>query len=304
MGFFRKTADDYIDQALVLYRKGSQNKLALYRDVMDLLDKAQQLKPDNFEILFLKGWLNVHFEYFRSAIRELTKALNLQPNNTDALYSRANAYVKLNQHKNALEDYNKAIELKPDFQEAIHDRQLLLDLMRVRHFESNSENSKQTPPEHLLAAQMYSVARRGIEQLKSLRQLTRNGEFEVLLFNSVLLLEYYYNKYPDRYAPVADQYWETIYVHGEESGLPFDYMGLREFVNRRITFYSDQLEAFRDSIVNGPGPLIPAKMYNVFYENPLSEIPVNSNDVLQFVPFQIGLTQMTKSVMSGTKSIS
>lgn len=167
---------------------------------------------------------------------------------------------------------------------------------------SNSERGKQYPPEHIIASKMYLVARGGMEQLKSFRHLTRKGEFEVLLFNSVLALEYYYNRYPDKYAPMADQYWATIYVHGEETGLPFDHMGLREFVNRRITFYSDQLEAFRSSDPNGP--TIPAKMYNVFYENPLTETPVNSADFPQLMQFQVGLNQMTKWVMSRIKNTS
>lgn len=158
---------------------------------------------------------------------------------------------------------------------------------------------KKSSPVELLASRLYMVAKGGIVEIKSFKDLTDGGKFEVILFNSVMILEYFYNRFPDDYPALADCYWKKVQSQGMSYKLTFRGMTLEEFIDNRVAFYSDQLEAFRQS--DEDGPMIPSKLYNAFYENPLAETPIHSRNFPQLMRFTVGLNQMTRWVMDGIK---
>lgn len=130
MGFFSiKTADDYIKKAMNRMANPHRSSLRNYQIVSDLLDKANQLDPNNFQIYFLKGWLNNHHKYYKLAIIDTNLAIEIKPDYADAYYNRGFAKFQLDDLQGALLDMNKAIELKSDFQEAIEDRKTIINKM-------------------------------------------------------------------------------------------------------------------------------------------------------------------------------
>jgi tetratricopeptide (TPR) repeat protein len=115
------TADAYFGRAW------SYDEFGEYREVIQDLDQAIQLKPD-YEIAYVnRGNAYLNLSQYERAIRDYDKAIQLVPDDEDAYNNRGSAYRNLSQYERAIQDYDKAIQLKPDYAIAYQNRSYAKD---------------------------------------------------------------------------------------------------------------------------------------------------------------------------------
>lgn len=149
------------------------------------------------------------------------------------------------------------------------------------------------------STKLFLAAKSGIVELKGFRDLTDAGKFEVILFNSILVLTEYKEAKPGQYQETEEKYFKSVFNQAQTFNLPFDFDDLGEFINQRFRFYSEEI-----SKLYGDGSsYMPAKLYNVFYENPLTPNPQVSMDLTQVMIFFSVLVKMTNWVTDGVKRI-
>jgi tetratricopeptide (TPR) repeat protein len=130
MGLFsRKSANDYIDMALNLFRSPSVDRESTFRRIKDLLFQAQSLEPRNPDIYMIIGWIDNQFNHFESAISNSTRAIELNPQYADAYYNRGYAKSQLMDYHGAISDFDSAIRINPNFNEAIQDREMIRSML-------------------------------------------------------------------------------------------------------------------------------------------------------------------------------
>lgn len=145
---------------------------------------------------------------------------------------------------------------------------------------------------------LFFAAKGGIVPLKKYRDLTDEGKFEVILFNSLSVLNHYQSEYPEKYSEIEEEYFKSLFNQADTFNLHFDTEELADFINSRLRFYSGEVDKLYDG-----GQYMPAKIYNAFYENPLCNEPEVSMDLVQVMSFYAALTDMMNWVNDNIKKI-
>lgn len=91
-----------------LYIKKGDNKKAI-----ELLDKARQLDPDDYKLLYTYGVTLYKDNQLDLAEISLFRTIQLKPDFMYAHYNLGNVYYKKEQYKKALDSFKKAMELAP-----------------------------------------------------------------------------------------------------------------------------------------------------------------------------------------------
>ena len=76
---------------------------------------------------------------------------------------------------------------------------------------------------------------------------------------------------------------ESLKTWGIGSKLP----NLVEFVNRRSSFFMKEFQAFQTN-----DDYLSSRLYNVFYENPLTNNPIPTTNYIKLMPFHLLLLAM------------
>lgn len=97
------SAVDYIN-------KGKEDlKVKNIKDAYTYFSKAISIDNNNVEAYFLRGYLNLYYEYnYSSAISDFTKCIQLKPNYAEAYLYRGNSYRKSNEGFKAIKDFTKS----------------------------------------------------------------------------------------------------------------------------------------------------------------------------------------------------
>lgn len=148
------------------------------------------------------------------------------------------------------------------------------------------------------STKLYLAAKGGIVELKKYRDLTNEGKFEVILFNSLFALNHYQKEYPSEYSKIEEGFFRSLFNQANEFRLPFTTDELGDFINARFRFYSSEVDK-----LYGGGNYMPAKIYNAFYENPLCDEPEVSTDLIQVMSFYAALTGMMNWIDENLKKI-
>ena len=148
------------------------------------------------------------------------------------------------------------------------------------------------------STKLYFTAKGGIVPLKKYRDLTDEGKFEVILFNSLFVLNHYQSEYADQYTEIEEEYFKSLFNQADTFSLNFDTDELGDFINSRFRFYSEEVDK-----LYGGGRHMPAKIYNAFYENPLCDEPEVSMDLMEVMSFYAALIEMMNWVNDNLKKI-
>jgi predicted O-linked N-acetylglucosamine transferase (SPINDLY family) len=90
------------------------------------LDRAEELYRDilkadgnNFDALYLLGYIHLQRGQWEPAERQIGKALTVNPHSIDALFNRARALMNLGRHMEALSSLDQALSLRPNIPELL-----------------------------------------------------------------------------------------------------------------------------------------------------------------------------------------
>lgn len=136
------------------------------------------------------------------------------------------------------------------------------------------------------ALKLFLIAKGGVVELqKEYKNLSDKGKYEALIFNSLLALRFFNEKYPDIYnEEMEGEYHLFLFEQANSYRINLSPEQLMNFINSRFDFYSDEI----DNIYEGDG-YIPNKLFSTFYLNPLISNPVESNDMEETILFFQGL---------------
>lgn len=147
------------------------------------------------------------------------------------------------------------------------------------------------------------VAKVGVEYIeKEYQPLSNKGRLEVIIYNGLLLLRKFNQKYPERYSSTENGFFSCLLALFHEYGVETKDEELIDFINSRLLFYSDQIESIY--YTDEDQGYLPSKIYSAFYLNPLSHSIKASNDILEVMKFFGVLSSMMKLVEECANEVS
>jgi hypothetical protein len=144
---------------------------------------------------------------------------------------------------------------------------------------------------------LFLIAKGGIVELKNrYKDLSDKGKFEVIVFNSLLVLNTYNDKYPSKTESTYQAYFVLLQNQAITYGVDLSGDALKDFIDSRWMFYSNELIEIKKGQGHTPGSI-----YTVFYINPLVLKPEPSFDLIESMLFFIAFTPMINWVVENTK---
>jgi hypothetical protein len=144
---------------------------------------------------------------------------------------------------------------------------------------------------------LFLLAIEGTEIMHNFKYLTNNGKFEVLLFNTEIVLDTYRCNKPNSSGQVQKEYFEYFEEYIIRNRIDRELEDLQRFINNRFIFYADELNKIFTPTY------IPGKIYNAFFEGTLCLTPEFNFDVPNMILFSIPLKRMAKFVNDGVNFI-
>ncbi|UYN87615.1 MAG: hypothetical protein KIT51_04970 [Cyclobacteriaceae bacterium] len=128
---------------------------------------------------------------------------------------------------------------------------------------------------------LFMIAKGGIVELKkAYKDLSDKGKFEVIIFNTLIVLQGYQEKFPLKYDKVSDDLFTHIFNQAREYQITMTNEKLRDFINNRFKFYSDELN---EQLIN-PNHL-QTKVFSNFYRQPLAIPSGDDHDLFEYMEF-------------------
>ncbi len=147
-------------------------------------------------------------------------------------------------------------------------------------------------------SRLFFLAEKGIDLIQNFRSLTKNGKFEVLLFNTEIVLDTYRSNKPNNFGKVQEEYFRYFEDYISQNRISSEIEDLSGFINDRFVFYADELNKIFSPTY------IPGKLYNAFYNSALSlKLEINF-DLPNVMMFSIALKEMAKYVNNEVNLIS
>lgn len=128
---------------------------------------------------------------------------------------------------------------------------------------------------------LFMLAKGGIVELKkAYKDLSDRGKFEVILLNSLLILQEYHEMFPEKYDTISDDYFELLFKQAADYGITTPPEKLIHFINARFAFYLNELaeQADNDSYLQ-------TRVYSNFYVRPLLDEPAHNEDLFEYAAF-------------------
>ena len=95
------------------------------KKVLEYLDKALEINPQNSEVLNERGHYYFAINDWNNAFKDYSASLLLNPDQPRIFYSRAYTYSMQKHYNEAFPDVNEAIRLDPDYGDAYMFRAML-----------------------------------------------------------------------------------------------------------------------------------------------------------------------------------
>jgi hypothetical protein len=151
---------------------------------------------------------------------------------------------------------------------------------------------------------LFLAAKGGIIYLqKNYKDLSSEGKFEVLLFNSLVALRAYNEKKPNNYRNVEAAFFKPLFEQAKANNLDYSEDQLEAFINSRFKFYASEIEEIYTNKTNPQRPYIPGRLYSTFYISPLAPDPKPSYDLSELILFYPAFTKMWSWVDNNTMKI-
>lgn len=147
---------------------------------------------------------------------------------------------------------------------------------------------------------LYLIAEDGatFELKREYKKLSDAGTFEVIIFNSVSVLEAYCYMHPDKFESTKKDFFNVLFNKAKIVLKTSDTKSVLNFLNSRIKFYSAEIKYIYEG-----GGFIPGKLYTTFYISPLISEPESNNNLGEILMFHRGLTIMMKWVQENALKI-
>tara|TARA_B000000532_G_scaffold237632_1_gene225177 strand:- start:126 stop:989 length:864 start_codon:yes stop_codon:yes gene_type:complete len=128
------------DAKLWLILADTQVANKLYKDALNSLDKAEQIKSNISEIYFAKSNIFFKISQLQKAKNALVTGLKIEPNNHKAIFQLGNIFLLEKNYSEAIKLFDKSAKIKPDFWQAINNQGLAYFEksninMSIKHFE-------------------------------------------------------------------------------------------------------------------------------------------------------------------------
>lgn len=147
-------------------------------------------------------------------------------------------------------------------------------------------------------SKLFYVATSGIDLINNFKKLSNNGKFEVLLFNSEIVLETYRSNKPNNFSWVREEYFKYFEDYITQNSIGDDLDDISSFINSRFILYASELNK-----IFSPN-YIPGKIYNAFFDEALKPNPQINFDLPNVMLFRIRLKNMAKYVNEGVNLVS
>ena len=121
------------DEKLWLILADAQVANKLYKEALNSLNKAQNLKSNISEIFFTKSNIYLKISDLKNAKTALETGLNIEPNNHKAIFQLGNILLMEKNYSRAIKMFDKSVEINPEFWPAINNQGLA-------YFEENNIN--------------------------------------------------------------------------------------------------------------------------------------------------------------------
>jgi hypothetical protein len=177
---------------------------------------------------------------------------------------------------------------------------ILLYKYLQRKFNTSSISSVggQTKTPISLSDRIFLIAKGGIVELKTYKkELSDRGKFEVIIFNSLICLNTYFNIHPEKIMEIKDELFSALVGQSNTYGFNVPAETLIGFIQSRFAFYSEEL-----SLMSNSEGHIPGKIYSTFYINPLGT-PEPNFDLGEILMFQLSFKKMLIWVQEKTNEI-
>ena len=112
------------DEKLWLILADAQVANKLYKDALNSLDKAEQIKSNISEIYFAKSNIFFKISQLQKAKNALESGLKIEPNNHKAIFQLGNIFLLEKNYSEAIKLFDKSAKIKPDFWQAINNQGL------------------------------------------------------------------------------------------------------------------------------------------------------------------------------------
>jgi hypothetical protein len=143
------------------------------------------------------------------------------------------------------------------------------------------------------------ICKGGIVELKKVyKELTPNGKFEVILFNSVIALNTYKNKYLGDNSAVEDEFIKLLLNQASKYEIDFPSEKVLELLVERFEVYLDEI----NNIYIGSDPIVSKILFN-FYIRHLNSDDRKSFDIGNEENLKSGINNMVKWVHENTRKI-
>ncbi|WP_249267949.1 tetratricopeptide repeat protein [Microcystis aeruginosa FBCC-A68] len=93
-----------------------------YEQAIASWDRALEIKPDDPDAWFIRGFALYNLGRFEQAIASYDQALEIKPDDPDAWFIRGFALYNLGRFEQAIASYDQALEFKPDYHQAWYGR--------------------------------------------------------------------------------------------------------------------------------------------------------------------------------------
>jgi len=145
------------------------------------------------------------------------------------------------------------------------------------------------------AEKLFMVAYGGIVEIKrAYKDLTNEGKFEVLLFNSLIALQEYQSNCPEKYELIVPDFFKKLFNQARVYGIQMNADDLALFVNSRFELYLNEIISFYNETDSS---FLLLKTYTCFYVRPLEINPGTSYDLFEYPMFIMALTQMRNYII-------
>jgi len=136
-----------------------------------------------------------------------------------------------------------------------------------------------------------------VELRNNYRPVPEKGKFEVILFNSLVILNKYQQTHPKVGNSFYDEFFPLVVQQATEYGIKLPTEKLIEFIENRMAFNANELDEQRNR------GYLATKLYSNFYENPLALIPEDCEDVFEVVKFYVGFLAMMTWIVKQMKEV-
>jgi hypothetical protein len=146
-------------------------------------------------------------------------------------------------------------------------------------------------PKQQTAIYLFLLTRNSLISIESMDNISEDGFIECVIFTAYVYKKHLYESNSLLYDDIVDEYNTLTLAALSNLGLKEKVGDFLQLLNTRSDFYAKEFELMRT--YDG---YLPSKIYNFFFEKPLSLIPNSFPEIFKVMKFQISILQLISSI--------